>query len=270
MTFSNRVVISMVVLTAAILVFAESDSYGQGAQKGQQQKQEPAFTTVKGTVSEVLKKGRLTSLVIKAEAGGEPVTVPITPKIQFVVQAKGDSGFLRDKQVVSGRGTLTNEMLFVKNWTVHVGASARKLRSGAQKAAKKIGESVNSYDVQGKVVSRQQDEDYPDYETLLLDVRQLKGKPVYIDKGATVTVSMSETDRIKAGTPLEVYQVPDRGGRIRIAGIKVMLKETLKSEEFFAEDESKGKSTTRRRRRTSSAKEDSDDAKKDSEDSKAE
>ena len=236
-------------LTGAIVCGAASRSEAQFQNTQQrQQGQQPQIATTKGKVEEVIRKGRATSLVIQSEAGGDPITVPITPRIQFAVEVKGDNGFLAEKQVVSGKGTLTNGLLFVKNFTVHVGLAAKKIRPTVSKADKVIGESQNTYQFAGTIVSRQQDKDYPDYETLTMNIRQLKGAPVYMDKGANVTVSMTETDRVQAGDEVEFVQRPAPGGRFQIVALRVLLKEPLKSEEFFAEDKSK---TSSRRRRSS-------------------
>lgn len=207
--------------------------------------QEPTIT--KGTVGEVIRKGRATSLVILSEAGGEPITVPITPRLQFAVEAKGDLGFLAEKQVVSGRGTLTNKSLFVKGWTVHVGLSARKIKPFVKESAKVVGQSQNSYDFAGTISARQQDEDYPDYETVITNIPQLKRGPIYIDKGATVTVSMTETELVEEGAKVEFIAQLLKNGRLQITALKVLLEEPLKSEEFFKKSESKST-----RRRTSS------------------
>lgn len=218
------------VLCGAFLMIATSDVSAQVAQ------QQPV-TITKGTVSEVVRKGRATSLLIQSEAGGDPIPVPITPRLQFAVEAKGDLEFLAEKQVVSGTGTLTNQSLFVKSWTVHVGLSARKIRPFIKEAAKRIGQSKNSYDFAGTITSRQQDTDYPDYETVTTNIPQLKRQPIYIDKGATVTVSMTETDLVEEGANVEFVQQVARGGRIQIVGLRVLLKEPLKAEEFFKEEE---------------------------------
>lgn len=207
--------------------------------------QQPTIT--KGTVAEVIRKGRATSLVILSEAGGDPITVPITPRLQFAVEAKGDLGFLAEKQVVSGKGTLTNKSLFVKKWTVHVGLSARKIKPFVKDSAKAVGQSQNSYDFAGTVSSRQQDTDYPDYETLITNISQLKRGPIYIDKGATVTVSMTETDLVKEGAKIEYIANFAKGGRVQVVGLRVLLDKPLKSEEYFKESEKKST-----RRRTSS------------------
>ncbi|MFT5323121.1 MAG: hypothetical protein ACI8P0_000967, partial [Planctomycetaceae bacterium] len=111
--------------------------------------QEPTIT--KGTVAEVIRKGRATSIVILSEAGGDPITVPITPRVKFAVEAKGDLGFLAEKQVVSGQGTLTNKSLFVKKWTVHVGLSAKKIKPFVKESSKAVGQSQNSYDFAGTI-----------------------------------------------------------------------------------------------------------------------
>jgi hypothetical protein len=233
---------------SSLLVGSTPDVQAQGNQQGKAQKPPPSL---KGTVAEVKKKGRLTSLVIKSEAGGDPITVLISPKIQFSVEAKGDLGFLCDRQIVTGTGVLTNQMLFVKKWTVHVGPLAKRTKPRVAKAPNRIGQSTNAYDLAGMIMSRQQDEKFADYETLTLNVAQLKKAPVYIDKGATVTVSTTETDMIEEGTPVEYVQVPAAGGRVQIVAVRVLLKEALKSEEFFKEDDKKSKS---KRRRTTSKK----------------
>ncbi len=211
----------------------------------QAQQQQPTVT--KGTVAEVIRKGRATTLMILSEAGGDPISVPITPRVQFAVQAKGDLGFLAEKQVVSGKGTLTNKSLFVKAWTVHVGLSARKIKPFVKQSAKAVGQSQNSYDFAGTVSSRQQDKDYPDFETVITNIRQLKNAPIYIDKGAAVTVSMTETDRVEEGAKVEFIANFAKGGRVQITALKVLLDKPLKAEEFFKEAEKKST-----RRRTSS------------------
>jgi len=204
-------------------------------------------TVTKGTVAEVIRKGRATSLMILSEAGGDPISVPITPRVQFAVQAKGDLGFLAEKQVVSGKGTLTNKSLFVKAWTVHVGLSARKIKPFVKQSAKAVGQSQNSYDFAGTISSRQQDKDYPDFETVITNIRLLKNGPIYIDKGATVTVSMTETELVEEGAKVEFIANFAKGGRVQITGLKVLLDKPLKAEEFFKEAEKKST-----RRRTSS------------------
>lgn len=238
---------SVAILIAAYAVSMLPGSAQEAvAQLNQQAQPRKAPPTLKGTVAEVKKKGRLTSLMILSEGGGAPFEVIVSPKIQFSVEAKGDLGFLRDRQIVTGTGTLTNQMLFVKKWTVHVGPLAKRTKPSVKEAPKRVGQSLNSYDIAGMIMSRQQDEKFPDYETLTLNVAQLKKAPVYIDKGATVTVSTTATDTVEEGTPVEYVQVPAPGGRYRVAALRVLIKEPLKSEEFFKEDDSKKKKTSRR------------------------
>lgn len=248
MTTTSKSIITVKTTTLALicgaLIFGVSTDIS-AQQQQPAQLQQPTVT--KGTVAEVVRKGRATTLVILSEAGGDPINVPITPRIQFAVQAKGDLGFLAEKQVVSGKGTLTNNSLFVKDWTVHVGLSARKIKPFVKKSDKAVGQSQNSYDFAGTVSSRQQDKDYPDYETLITNIPQLKRGPIYIDKGATVTVSMTETDRVEEGAKVEYIANFAKGGRVQIVGLKVLLDKPLKSEELFKESEKK---TSRRRSRS--------------------
>ena len=243
-TLIRLAVVSLSTLIASQSLVAQVAKTPQGNQPGQQPQEpaKPAYVTSKGTLGEVKKKGRATVLVIIPEAG-EPLEVTVTPKVQFTVEAKGDAGFLREKQIVSGTGTLTNKMLFVKNWTVHTGLAARKMPTGVAKAEVTIGQSVNSYNLVGMIASKQQDKEYPEYETLSLNLRDLQGQPVYIDKNPTVTVSSSDAEMAKAGSRVEYYQVPAPGNRFNVIGVKVMLEEPLKSEEFFADPDDKKKKT---------------------------
>ena len=64
--------------------------------QAQKQPEQPAVPTLKGTVSEVKKKGPQTILVIVSELGGDPFEVPLSPMMQFAVEAKGDLGFVRE------------------------------------------------------------------------------------------------------------------------------------------------------------------------------
>lgn len=238
-------------LSAVCLVLpAQTQAQFGNQQQRQNQPQKPEITESKGTIADVVRKGRALTLLIKSEAGGEPIPVAITPRLQFAIEAKADNGFLREKQVVSGRGTLTNESLFVKNWTVHLGPSARRMRGGVQKAEKVIGESVNSYDVLGQVLSRQTDPDYPDYETLTLNVPALKGKPVYIDKGATVTARIEDASKITAGNECRVTHTLAPNGQPVILAVKVMLDGEMKAEDYFSEEEEKPTRSSRRRSTT--------------------
>jgi hypothetical protein len=257
-------------LTAACLavpIQSEAQVGNQPQQRATQknQPQQPEITESKGTVADVVRKGRALTLMIKSDAGGEPISVAITPRLQFALEAKADDGFLREKQVVSGRGVLTNDSLFVKNWTVYLGPSARRMRGGVQKAERVVGESVNSYDVLGPIVSRQQDTDYPDYETLTLNVPALKGKPVYIDKGATVTARLEDTSKITAGNECEVTHTLAPNGLPVILGVKVMLDEELKADDYFTDEEEKPSRTTRRRSPTTRSEAGDDAGKSDSE-----
>jgi hypothetical protein len=235
----HAVVFSLVAFVGAQSLLAQAGRPQQG-QGAQQTPPKPAYLTSKGTLGEVRKKGRTAVLVIVPEVG-EPIEVILTSKIHFEIEAKGDEGFLREKQIVSGTGTLTNKMLFVKNWKVHVGLSARKIKTGVVKAGKKIGQSVNAFHLTAMITKRQQDKDYPEYETLTLNLRELRGQPVYIDKNPTVTVSTTDTSMAKVGSPVEYYQVPAPGNRFKVIGVKIMLEDALKSEEYFAKTDKKKK-----------------------------
>ena len=129
-----RLVFSLVALSVSVSIAPSAQ-----AQNDNKSEEQAGPQKVSGIIGEVKRKGKAVSLVILSESGGEPITIPITPRVPFAIEAKGDLGFLQGKQVVSGTGTLTGGNLFVKKWTVHVGLAAKKMRPSVTKSASMTG-----------------------------------------------------------------------------------------------------------------------------------
>ena len=71
-------------VSTGLIPNASSDAFAQ-LNRQPQQAQPKAPPTQKGTVAEVKKKGRLTSLMILSEGGGAPFEVIVSPKVQFYI-----------------------------------------------------------------------------------------------------------------------------------------------------------------------------------------
>lgn len=211
------------------------------------QPEQPAVPTIKGTVSEVKKKGTQTTLVVVSELGGDPFEVPLSPMMQFAIEAKGDIGFVRDKQFASGSGFVTNGSLYVQKWTVHVGSNSKRMAPGVrnlpdadEKGEKKALAGVKYVEVSGPIMSVKAAEDNPEKQQAILKVGGPKGTPAFFEKTAQVVVSTNDTALLKDGVEVEFIAGP--GGspkRPKILAMKVILPDAMKSEEFFKAEESR-------------------------------
>lgn len=219
------------VLTAVASCLAVPDSgWGQGKKKP---------VTIKGTVVSLEKKGR-TQLLIIENSAKEKQEFKLTSKVDFSIVAKGDDGFLAAGQYVSTIAQLSNNRLFAKKYTVYVG-KGRRPKPTLAKAPPKIGRSKNSYLVSGMIVSRQQDKEYADFETITLKVGGRNGTPVFLDKGFAVSVNINDPNLVKPGMPVELQGIPLRGDRVNVLKVTVRLPKPLKAKEYFAEADKKKK-----------------------------
>ncbi len=213
----------------------------------QKQPEQPAVPTIKGTISEVKKKGTQTTLVIVSELGGDPFEVPLSPMMQFAIEAKGDVGFVKEKQFASGSGFISNGNLYVQKWTVHVGSNSKRMTPGSrplpdvdEKGEKKALAGVKYVEVSGPIMAVKPGEDDPNKLQAVFKVGGPKGTAAYFEKSAAVTVSTNDTTLLKDGAEVEFIAAP--GGspkRPKILALKVILAEAMKSEEFFKAEESR-------------------------------
>ncbi len=227
----GRVAFAMVAVSLMSVQFAAA----QGKSPG---------TSIKGKLVKIEKKGRATTLVVSTADGEKQI--PVTSRVDFAVTAKGDEGFLVPGQFISTPAVLANNLLFSKRFIVYVG-KGRKPKSQLVKAPKMIGQSVNTWLVAGSIVSRQQDKDYEDYETLKLKAG--RGATVFIDKGFTVTVSSSDSELATVGSAVEIFG-QQRGKRFTAARVTVQLAGTLKSEDVLGKDAKGKKSTAKSKTKT--------------------
>ena len=73
---------------------------------------------------EIQEKGRSRTLVV--EVSGEQQEYPLTPKVAYEVSAPGDAGFVGEGRHLSGRGTVTNDKLFIRSLTITLVKPRRK------------------------------------------------------------------------------------------------------------------------------------------------
>lgn len=228
----------------AAVVCVGSSRFAQA--QAQKQPEQPVVPTIKGTVSEVKKKGPQTILVIVSELGGDPFEVPISPMLQFAIEAKGDLGFVRDKQFATGTGFVSNNTLFVQKWTVHVGSNSKRMQPGVrnlpdadEKGEKKALAGVKYVEVSGPIMLVKATEDDPNKQQAILKVGGPKGTPAMFEKTAAVTVSTNDTALLKDGADVEYIAVGGTPKKPKIAALKVILAEAMKSDDFFKAEESR-------------------------------
>ena len=226
---SSRRLVVIVAAAVAISAFAPSAIRAR--------KKKP-LQTVKGTWVSIERKGRTTILTLETESNEKKEFI-IRPRVKFSVTASGDDEFLAPGQFVSAKAVLTNNRLFGKRFTVHVGRRSRKRRDKIVKASNVAGESVNTYSASGQILSRQPNKQDPDYETITLKVGGKQGTPVFLDKGYTVTVSSDDPEMAKLGSAVELEGRPLRGGRFNVTKVTVKLSTSLKAKVFFAPAERK-------------------------------
>ena len=186
-------------------------------------------TVLKGTIEKVAKKGRATILTVKYE-NLQTQDIPVTSKINLSVTGKGSEELLTAKQFVSTTATKSNDLFFTKEVVIHM-VKGRKPKPSFAKAPKRIGQSVNAFDIAGTVVSFGDDDDYKDYKALSLKVGSQTGK-VLIEKGYKITVATNDVSLIAKGAKIEVEGKPGRGGRFTITKATVPLDKEFKAEDF--------------------------------------
>lgn len=199
------------------------------------QRPEPMAETRTGSLVRIDEKGRSRTLVV--EVDGEEQEYPITPKLEFEVSGAGDAEFLRPDQFLQGRGTVTNDKLFIRDVTVVLVKPRQKTPpAGLKKAPMVEGESVNSWDISGAIVSSAADTDYPDYTKVEVKAGA-RTQPVYLEPGFTVTVKTGDPTalEIPAGTSVDLIGMP-RGQRFVLSGVQIRLPEPLSAAEVFAEE----------------------------------
>jgi hypothetical protein len=216
---------------AVILALTATNPPIAAAQKGAK------TTTVTGKLVSVTKKGRTAVLTVET-ADKETKEFQITARVKLSITAKGDNGFLRKGQFVSAMPVATNKKLFGKKFTVHVGPGKKK--GMLAKAPKMIGVSTAAWNIAGQITGRATDKDYPIYEIISLRIGK-QTVPVFLDKGYTVTVLLSDVSLAVPGSNVTIEGRPGTRNRFTVSSVKVELVNPLKSEEFFADDKSSKK-----------------------------
>ena len=193
---------------------------------------------IKGKLVSLERKGR--SLVLTmTDKDGEEKEFMLTSRVSLLISAKGDNGFLAPKQFVSTTAVMSNKMLFAKQLNVLV-SKGKTPRAGLAKAPPKAGQSMNAYLVAGEILSRQNSKEYEDYETVTVNVGGRNGTSVFLDKGYTVTVSVTDPEFAKPEADVELQGQTARG-RFNVTAVKIKLKGELKSEDLLAPPAKKGR-----------------------------
>lgn len=185
-----------------------------------------------GTLVSATKAGRTAKLVVKTSDG--EIEVSATSRTPVVVKAKGDVGFLSAEQFVTVEPQLSNADYFGKQFTVHLG-KGRKPRQVFEKAPKQAGRAKNTYLVAGEIVSRQQDADYPEFQTIIVSAAGKKAK-IFLDKGFQVQVVTNDVALAPAGSKVTLEGRKTRAKFVP-SEIVISLAKPLSSEKLLAADE---------------------------------
>lgn len=230
--YLERPLIRAAAALALMFALLSPDASAQIQQQQQQQQQAAEPEPVRGKVVSVGKKGRIPLLTVETDSGEQEIL--ITPKVDFSITAPGDETFVVPGLYVTGKAVESNKMYFAKEITVHVG---QKGRSGMAKAPAAVGESVNSYLIAGEIAARQQSEEYPEYEVILLKIG--RGQPVFLEKDLEVTVSLNDPEQIPEDAAVELHGRLLKNGTMIVQKATVVLTEPLKAEDVLPKAEEK-------------------------------
>jgi hypothetical protein len=220
-TLRNRVLLVVVVGVC----FAATVPQHAGAQKSRK------TSIFKGKLVNVKKSRRITLFTVET-ADKETKEFQITAKTKFTMTATGDDGFLKAGQYVSCTPVMSNNKFFGKKFTVHVGL--KKPKGVLAKAPKQAGASRNAWNVAGQIVSRQSDKDFPDYEVLTLRIGK-RSVSVFLDKGYSVTVHVTDPKFARPGALVELQARPASRNRLTVSNAVVTPAKPLKAAEFFGD-----------------------------------
>ncbi|MFG0295080.1 MAG: hypothetical protein ACF8PG_04165 [Maioricimonas sp. JB045] len=226
--------LTYVILAGGVLLgpYAESRAVAQRPQAPQQNQQQQQTQTIRGFLLEIATKGRARTLVFEDETGEER-QLPLTPRIKFEVTAPGDASLIVPGQFVAAEGVLTNSRIFVSELLLIPVRKGQRVPPGrARKLPPKPGRSQNAYEVSGAVVSLEPDQDYPEYQRLVLKMSQKA--PVMLESGFSVTVRTSNPEMAIPGSDVRVEAQQVRG-RLVPTKVTVALSEPVTLEMLTGE-----------------------------------
>lgn len=234
---------SLVRLAPALLALYAVAPHSVHAQKA------TGAETVTGKLVSIEKKGRNATLTVET-AEKETKEFQLTARAKLEITAAGDDGFLTKGQFVSTQAVKTNNKLFAKKFSVHVGPG-RKV-GGVAKPPKKPGVSLAAWNVAGQITDRGKDKEFPEYEIIALRAGR-QTVPVFLDKGYSVTVLLSDVTLAEPGSTVTIEGKPGRRNRFTVTAAKIELADPLKSEEFLKDDKAPRKRRTTKTKTPSKA-----------------
>jgi hypothetical protein len=190
--------------------------------------------TKTGTLREVQTKGKIATLVIDLDEGGDPLEIKLTPLINFSVATSGDAGFVAPGQIMTSTGVLTQEKVFLTDITIHLLPKAKRPATGKIQKAPDLmeGQSVNTYQVSGPILSVGPAEGYPDYTQVGVKIAG-RAPLVWLEKDYKVWVNSTDSAHAPAGAKVTVTGKLLAGGRFNPTAVKVQREEPLNSAEVL-------------------------------------
>ncbi|MFV0442024.1 MAG: hypothetical protein ACK5Q5_00485 [Planctomycetaceae bacterium] len=164
---------------------------------------------------------------------GETYEVKITPKIEFYVVGKGDAGFIQPGVYINGRGTKSNETIFINKVTAVLLPKGKRAPAGRiQKATVSEGESLQTFDVSGEIVSSGPVPDYPTHTGLELKLPAHK-EQVWLEPDFEVEVASTDPAHATSGADVLMIMKPLAGGKLVPVALKVLREGGFDSKEVL-------------------------------------
>ncbi|QDU39025.1 hypothetical protein Mal4_33580 [Maioricimonas rarisocia] len=205
----------------------------QARPQQQQQQQQPQTQIIRGTLVEIVEKGRARNLVFE-DSEGKRTELALTGRMKVEVTAPGDASLVVPGQFVAAEGVLTNKQIFVRELMLIPVRKGQRVPVGrARKLPPKPGQSQNAYQVSGAVISLTQDEDYPEYKRLML--KMSPQAPVMLESGFTVEVRTSNLEMAQPGADVTIEAQPLRGGRLVPTRVTIALNDPITLETLTGE-----------------------------------
>jgi hypothetical protein len=200
----------------------------------------PEAEKVAGKVTEVQRKGRLVTLVIDRDDGGQ-LEIPITSRMAFSVSAKGDQEFLQPRVGISSdKLFVANNELFGKEFSIHLpnppGAYLRPEMGNPE-----------AYHISGMIVAA-------DAQSVTVNVGPAaRPQKVTFEQGAEISITVISSDPalVEEGSAVEI-EGNTRGTKFLPTRVAVTLADPLTVDDVMGDK--KGSKTTKTTKTAGSAK----------------
>ncbi len=192
--------------------------------------------TITGKLVSLEEKGRNKTLIITTEDGEEKEFL-LNSRVPVEFQAKSDESMLVDGFFVKGIVNRPNQdSLTGSSFVVYPELKGRLPAGTFVKAPPKPGRSENDYFISGEITGRGPDEEYPDFEQLMVTLSGRNTAKILMKKNVPVSISLSDAQYIKPGSLVTVEGTQQKNGRVTITGVTIATDEKFTPKDFREAD----------------------------------